>query len=505
MNHGTKVISNTGILYIRIFFTICISLFSTRWILQALGHEDFGLYNLIAGVISLFSFLNIAMSASTQRFLSYSIGEKNSSVLSDIFYYSLVLHFITGVIIIILFEIGGYILIKFYLIIPSHKIYLAFFILHCLTICSFITIITVPFNATLNAHEDIKVFAFANIIDSLLKFCLAWFLLYYAGNRLKLYAILIILITLLSSSIIIIYCKRHYNEVNFYFRPITNYNYFKQITAYSFWIILGAICGIGRGQGIAILLNSFFGVTINAAYGITNQVNNQVSFFSGTILRAIRPQIISSEGSGNRERMIRLSYTACKFSFILLSLIIIPLYIHLEYILKLWLNDVPQYTISFCRLILIVTLINQITAGLFIANESIGKIKYYQIATSLLDLLILPIGYILLKYNYPPQSVFWGLIFIEIISIFVRCKITHYTLKRKSFLYITNTLIPSLIIISISFILCIYISSQFNENIFMVFATVIINALCIFSLSYYKGMTIYEKQAITQYIKKIKL
>lgn len=505
MNQSSKVISNTGILYIRIFITICISLFSTRWLLKALGNEDFGLYNLIAGVISLFSFLNIAMSASTQRFLSFSIGQNNSKALSDIFYYSLIMHLIVGIIVILLFEIAGYIFITYYLVIPTGKTELAFFTLHCLTISSFLTVIAVPFNATLNAHEDIKIFALVNVMESILKFILAWFLLSYSGNRLKLYAILVTCITFLSSYIVYLYCRSHYQEVKIKIRSITNYNYFKQISSYSFWIIIGAICAVGRGQGLAILLNSFFGVIINTAYGITNQVNNQILFFSGTILRAIRPQIISSEGGGNRERMIRLSYTACKFSFILLSFIIIPLFIHLDYILKLWLNNIPQYTTSFCRLILIVTLINQITAGLFIANESLGKIKNYQIATSILDLLILPIGYILLNYQYPPQSVFWGLIVIEIISIFVRCKITHYTLQKNSSFYFTSTLIPCILISSISFLLCLYFSTLMHENIFTILLTIIINFICISILLYYKGMTIYEKQAIATYIKNIRL
>lgn len=464
MKAANRVILNTAILYIQMVVNAVIALMSTRWVLEALGKEDFGIYNLVGGVIAMFSFLNVAMAAATQRFLSYSIGQNKEKVVKDTFKCSVVLHIVIGVIVLVLFEVMGAYFMHYKMQIPHGRFDEAMIVLHCLSVSTFFTILTVPYQAILNAKENMLTIAFIGIYESGVKFVIAIILLKYCGDRLVLYAFLMMSMFISSMIILRVYCLRKYHETRLDWHSKIDYVLFKKIFSFAGWNFIGSISGLIRNQGLSMLMNTFFGVLINAAYGIANQVNGQAQFFSRTIIRSLQPQIVKSEGSGDRERMIRISLTACKIPFLMLSLIVVPLIAEMPFVLRIWLGSVPENSVVFCRIILLVTLFFQIKMGLHIAIDSVGKIKWYQIVCGGLHFIVLPIAYYIYIQGY---SAYYGLIIVlieELVTIFFT------TLFAKSLAgiglkkYYLKVFFPSTLTVVALFTISSYLNRVFGND-----------------------------------------
>lgn len=464
MKASTKVILNTCILYGNMVISALIALMSTRWILEALGETDYGIYNLVGGIIAMFSFLNVAMVAATQRFMSYAIGQNQIEKVQETFQCSKILHFFIGVIVFIIFELLGDYFLHHKLQIPIGRMDEAMIVLHCLSITTFFTIITVPYQALLNSKENMIIIALLSIYDSIMKLGIALILLKYVGDRLILYAILMMGLSISSLCFNRIYCWRHYIEVKTKWFSGINWTLLKRMFSFAGWNFIGSISSLLRNQGLAMLMNTFFGVIINAAYGIATQVNGQAQFFSRTIVRAIQPQIVKSEGAGERERMKRLALTTSKISFLMISFIISPLIAMMPFILNIWLTEVPSHTIIFCRIILLITLVSQAKIGLAIAIDSVGKIKWYQIVCGGLHFVVLPIAYYLYnKGAIPPWGL--GVVLIEesitlvLTSIFAK-HLVGISLKS----YYLTFLLPSLISIigcyAVGFVLILFLNNN---------------------------------------------
>ncbi|MBO9732382.1 MAG: hypothetical protein J7623_27315 [Chitinophaga sp.] len=416
MQVANRVILNTGALYGRMLITVFISLYATRLVLNLLGAADYGLFNLISGVIAMLSFLNIAMTISTQRYMSFHLGTKDSNKLKMVFNSSVLLHFILGLALVVLFEVAGSYLFDHVLNYPADRTMAAKLIFQFMVVSAFFTIISVPYDATLIAQENMVMVAILGVVESLGKLLIAVMLQYTAYDKLIVYGGLMALLTVLLLLFKQVYCAMKYEEARIRLRSYFDRHLLKEMFAYAGWNMFGAGSVVARNQGIALLLNVFFGTIVNAAYGIANQVNAQLSYFSVTMLRALNPQIIKSEGSGDRARMLRLAMIASKFSFFLLSFFAIPMMIEMPFVLQCWLKQVPAYTVMMCRLIIIATLINQLSAGIQVAVQSVGKIKKYQVVVSTMVLLNLPLAWLLLKAGYPAATVLVSAIGIEVAS-----------------------------------------------------------------------------------------
>ena len=439
MQPGNKVIANTLILYVKILVTTCVGLLTTRYVLEALGIDDYGLYNLIAGIIAMLSFFNAAMSAATQRFLSFAFGKKDLIELRKIFHYSIILHIVVSILIIILIEIGGRYLIMNILSISESKIDVAINVLHWISVSTFFSILAVPY-----------------II-----------LLFLVAHKLILYASLIASVMCVSLLIKIGVCYKKYPETHISLKSVHDKDLLKRITRFTGWSLIGSVSSIARGQGIAVILNIFYGVVINAAYGIANQVNGLLSFFSAAIMQSIRPQIIKSEGAQDRPRMLKLSLIACRYMFFLCALFSIPLIIEMPYILNLWLKEVPEYTIVFCRLILFITLLSMLTQGLSVSIEATGKIKWLQVIVGTLHVINFPIGYWLLKIGYPPQSVLICILSEEAVCLLLRVIIAHKITNLRVRDFITKVLIRSVAIFTIAFGIGYFTAHAVHDESFM--------------------------------------
>lgn len=434
MSSGNKIVFNTAILYGRMLITIGISLYSTRLILANLGASDYGLFNVVAGVVSMLAFLNAAMAASTQRYLSFNMGSSDVNKVRKIFGNSILIHLLLGVFLVLIFELVGTWFIGNKLNISPDRLWTAKLLFQFTVISSFISIISVPYDGVINARENMAFVAVVNILESVLRLGIGIILVLDWSDKLLVYGILTLLSAVFIRLVKQIYCRRKYEETKASIRSEFDGKLVKELLSFASWSLFGVICGLARSQGVAIVLNMFFGTVINAAYSLANQVNNQMSFLSMTMMKTVRPQMMKSEGAGDRKRMLKLSIFAGKFSFYLNSLVSIPMLIAMPQILQFWLKEVPDNTASFCRYMVILNLVQQFSMGIMAATQAIGKIKTYQIVVGTVQILTIPVSYWALKTGYPAESVMTIALGLECVATCFRIYyfnvITHYPMLK---------------------------------------------------------------------------
>ncbi|MCY1719086.1 MATE family efflux transporter [Prolixibacteraceae bacterium Z1-6] len=503
MNATKRVVLNTGFLYGKMLISMFIALYSTRIVLNALGANDFGIFNLVAGVIAMLAFLNAAMATSTQRYISYYLGANDEEKLDSVFKSSVILHLIIGILIVIALEISGLFLFNGFLNIPTDRIPAAKLVYQFMIVSTFFTINAVPYDATIIAHEKLLFESIIGVLESFFKLAIAITLIYAQKDRLILYSILLAGLTILIRIIKSIYCYLKFKECKSYRKSTLNHSLIKEMISFASWNMFGALCWIGSTQGIALVLNTFFGTVINAAFGIAQQVNSQLYSFSANMQKALNPQIIKNEGSGNRIQMLHLSQMASKFGFYLLALFAIPLIIEMPTVLQLWLKNVPENTVIFCRSLLIISLIKQLTIGSYTAIQATGNIKTYQPIAGTILLLNIPISYFILKQGFPASSVVITMIFMEVVSMNSSIYFWIKIAKLKLSNYINNVLLPTIIptIISVLVISCIRFFLRPNSNLIVLIITCLSWAFTYFMLVYIIGTNKSEKQFLNRLLK----
>lgn len=378
MGSNKRIFVNTGVLYLRVVLTLVISLLSTRYILQALGETDFGLYNLIAGVVTLLSFLSTSMSSSTQRYMSYEKGRsKDVQSMREVYSCSMGMHIWTAVVLFIIVSVGGGFLIAYGLNIPTEKVGAAYIVLFTVSISLAGAVMHAPYDAVLMARENIVFFAICQFGSALLRLIMAIGVMFLPGNHLIQYAVATALIPFATLFAERWYCKAHYEEVNecrikldLRKSPLV-----KQMGSFMSLTLFGSMGWTVRTQGYAIILNLFWGVVINAANGIATQVSNAITTFSTSLTTSMRPQLIQAIAAKDEVRSLQLIDWSCKFPILLVSLLSIPVFIMLPYIMEIWLTVVPPHTVFFCRCLLIAMILNQATLGLAICLDAKGCIK----------------------------------------------------------------------------------------------------------------------------------
>jgi O-antigen/teichoic acid export membrane protein len=504
MQASKRVALNTGILYGRMILTMGISLYSTRIVLNGLGSRDYGIFNLIAGIIAMLSFLNAAMTTSTQRFLSFHQGKNDLNMQKKIFTNSLILHIIIGFIIVAGLEIAGLFLFNGFLKIPENRIVSAEILYHFMSATVFFTIITVPFTATLNARENMLWLALIGILEVFLKLGIALLVCFVlTNNKLVSYGLLTEGVSMLSFMFYACICLIKFNECTLKIWKDADKKLITHLSSFAGWNLFGSLCVLGKTQGIAVMLNVFFGTVVNAAYGIANQISSQMNFLSVTLLQAINPQIMKSQGNNDSQRMLRLSMIASKFCFFLMAMFIIPCIFEMKNILKFWLKDVPEYTPIFCILILISTLINQLTIGLQSAIQATGNIKRYQIVVGSIILLNLPISYLLLKLGF---SIYIAILFFSIIEI-IACLFRLYFAKKIAGLviseYIHKVFFKEVIPVGLAIVTC-YSIIKMTDVPFRFLFTLMLSVIIFIISCYFTGLDKDEKAFLNNFLVKLK-
>ncbi|MFZ5940861.1 MAG: hypothetical protein ACOYXB_09820 [Bacteroidota bacterium] len=487
---------NTGFLYGKMLITMFISLYSTRLILSALGVDDFGVFNLVSGVIGMLTFLNGAMAVSTQRYLSYHLGAGEMSRLKSVFNTSVLIHLIIGTVVVLALEIAGFFLFRGGLNIPEDRIFAAKWIYQFMIISTFFTINAVPYDATINAHENMLFDAITGIFEAVVKLGIAFLILYTLVDKLILYGVLIASLTILIRVIKSIYCIRKYEECKIRQKPDRDKVLFREMFSFGGWNLFGAFCNVAKNQGLAIILNLFIGVVANAAFGIANQVNSQLAAFSANIIKAMNPQIVKSEGAGDRSRMLWLAMLACKFSFFLLAFFAVPLIIEMHYILNIWLESVPEYAVIFCQLILIMSLFQQITWGLMVAVQSVGRIKLYQFVVGSLLILNLPLSVAALKMGFPAYSVLIVSILLELTAGGARVFFARRLTGLDPRVFLGNIVFKSFLTIGLAAAFALIPGFFMKEGFLRLVVTVLVSSGFILLIARYIGMTKDEVERI---------
>lgn len=494
---ANRVVKNTGFLYAKMSITMFISLYTTRLILNSLGASDFGIFNIVGGAISMLSFLNATMSSATQRFMSYSEGEGNKEKQKSIFNISLILHFVTSIIAGIILLIAGILFFNGLLDIPSTRIWAAQVVYASLIISTMFTVMTVPYEAIMNAHENMKYYAIVGVFESLLKLFVALACVYTVYDKLIVYGILMACIPLITLTIMRVYCHKHYSECTISPRKYWDKTIIKDMASFAGWNFMGSASSLIGNYGIGIVLNYFHGVTLNAAQGIANQLNGQFMAFSTNMLKALNPVIAKTEGAGNRHKMIQASSTGCKFSFYMLAFFAVPAIIEMPYLLKLWLKNVPEWAVVFTRLQLIRTLIEQSTIVFGSSLSAQGKIAQLNIINMIINFSPILLISQLFSMGYSPIMMY--VVNISIFGIAAAGVKVFYMNKNcgmKYSFFFRTVLFPISFVFSIQLFISYIPTFYIKESFIRLLIICVISSTSFLVLFWSLGITSQEKNSI---------
>lgn len=453
MNNSNKIILNTAVTYVALLLRLVISLFSVRLILQALGEEDYGVYVIVGGIVTLLDILNNNMSNTSMRYLAYSLGNKNQNDIVITFNSTVAIHYIIGIISIVILEIGGWIMLEYVVNVPAEKMIDARIIYQFMVITAFITIIAVPYDAVINAHEKIWVLSSLDVVHSTLTLGVALFLMVFQGDRLIMYGLCLLLLQVLMRVLKVTYAKRHFAECRKFNRDGISKERIKSILSFTGWNLLGSVAGLGVGQLRSIIINYFFGVRLNAAEGVSRQVNKPLNMMVTSMTRAINPQIMKSEGGEDHERMKFIVEIGAKYSSFLFALFGIPVLLEASFIFGVWLKEVPEFAVVFCQITIICALCEKFTFQITQAISAVGDIKWFQITNAIASLIYLPIAFGLFKAGYPPVTIYY----LSFLSIALNAVLRFYFGKRiagiNTMSYLKKAVFPVLLPLIIAFIL----------------------------------------------------
>ena len=499
--NNKRLAKNTMFLYIRMLFVLVVSLYTSRVILNTLGVVDYGINNVVAGFVSLFSFLNATLSASIQRFYNYEGTKNGSDGFKQVYITGVIIQIIIATIVFIILESLGLWYVNKVMVLPDNRI-VAANVLYQTSIISFIfVLLEIPFVGAIMAKECMDFYALVSILDTLFKLLIVIILPFLPHDKLILFGLMSLVIHIFNFILYFGYCKIKFPEIDFKFKYYPTL--FKSILGFSGWNIIGTFAFMLKGQGINMLLNLFFGPVINAARGVAYQVNNAISGFSQNISIAFRPQIVNSYAANEYSRVKHLMFTESRICFMLVATLITPLIIDIDYILKLWLgNIVPNQTNEFSTLVLIDMLICTLNTPCTQIAYATGKIKKYQIATSVVCIILLPLCWLLLKSGCEASSVFIATIVISIINQIVSLIVIKQLFKIKYYEYIKSVLLPCMIFIACIPIIPYVIHCCMEKSFIRLLVTILCDLIIAIPLCYFLGITRQERDTINNYIVK---
>ncbi|TXH20808.1 MAG: lipopolysaccharide biosynthesis protein [Chitinophagaceae bacterium] len=499
-SNNTRIAKNTLFLYFRMMVTMAVSFFTVRVVLDTLGVVDYGLYNVVGGIVVMFSFLSGTLSTAAQRYFAYDLAKGDQARLQSTFCLTITIYFLLGILIFVLAETFGLWFLQNKLVIPKDRISSAFWVFQFSIVSFIITMFAVPFNALIIAHEQMNVYAYVSIVEVVLKLLVVYFLILFSSDKLILYALLLLIVTILVNTIYILYCKRKYESIRlrFYWEK----KLFKEIASYSGWNLFGALAGVFNSQGVNIILNLFFGPVVNAARGIAYQISTAINQFVQNFLVASRPQITKYYALGDSEKMHELIFQTTKFSFLLLSIITVPVLLETPFILSFWLKEVPEFTIVFTRLILINALVDCLSYPLMAAAQATGKIKYYQSIVGSIMILNLPVSYLMLNFGLSAEAVFYISIGNSIVCLFVRLILLNRMIKLSIGYFFTKVVLISFSCFAFAYVIPKVLTINFQSNVYRFFVSIFTSTLVLTSVTYFIGLTNFERESIQQAFKR---
>lgn len=504
LDNNKRIAKNTLLLYFRMFITMVVGLFTSRVVLNVLGVSDFGIYNVVGGVITMASFLNSAMVASTQRFISFELGKGNVIRLNRVFCTSINIHVAIALISVILGETIGLWFVNTQLNLPGERMFAVNWVYQCSILTFVFTVISVPYNACIVAHEKMKVYAYISIFEVLMKLVIVYALLISPIDKLVLYAILLAFVAIIVRFLYSVYCHRKFDVCKYKF--IFDRNLSKQMFSFAGWSVLGNMGFSFKDQISNIILNLFFGPTVNAARGLGIHVSSLINTFANNFAMALNPQITKQYAAGNLHESQKLVYIGARLTFFLLSVISIPVIINIDYLLKLWLGIVPEYTSAFMILSILACLLYSLSGTVTTAIQATGNIKWFQIGVSIIMLSELPVAYILLQLGCKPYSVMFPTILTYTIAVFFRFFLLRRMIPSYKFrTYLFDVVLRCILLFLISCGISQFIADNFADNLSNLLITTSISFTVTALLILIFGLKNNERRMLIQKVKCIRL
>ena len=500
-DNNKRIAKNTLLLYFRMLFMMVVSLYTSRVILNALGVEDFGIYNVVGGVVAMFSVISGSLSAAISRFITYELGKGDQSKLNKIFSASVTIQLLLSLIIVVLIESVGVWFLNAKMTIPAERMTAANWVLQFSIVTFVINLISVPYNAAIIAHEKMSAFAYISILEAVGKLTIAFLIIVSPIDKLIFYAILMCSVAVIVRLTYGHYCKKHFAECTYHFH--WDKEILKNMFGFAGWNFIGAASAVLRDQGGNVIINMFFGPSVNAARGIANQVNNAITGFVQNFMTAVNPQITKSYASGDREYMMNLIFQGARLSFYMLLLLSLPVLLNTHYILVIWLKLVPEHAVLFVQLILVFAMCESISNPLITAMLATGKIKGYQIVVGGLQMMNLPISYICLRMGAIPESVLIVAIIISQCCLAVRLYMLRGLIGLSSIQYMKKVYFNVLGVAILAFVIPGLLSYYMQESFLSFVLISLLAMVCTCIVEFYVGCTKKERTFVLDKINKL--
>jgi O-antigen/teichoic acid export membrane protein len=500
MQSANRIILNTGILYAQLLIGMVLGLFTTRIVLGALGETNYGIYMLVAGVVGMLGVLNSNMANTSMRYMAHSLGSGKKENIRITFNTTIYLHFILGAIVFFLMEIGGWIMFEYLLNIPAGKVIDAKVVFHFMVVTTFVSVISVPYDALINAHENMLVLALVEILGHIFKLAGALYLTISQSNLLILYGFFMLITQVLLVVLKQWYSRVKYDECKIRLKEYVDKSLAKKILSFSGWNLFGSIGAMSVTQIRGILLNMFFGVNLNAAQGLSNSAADQVNMVSVNMTRALNPQLLKSEGGGDRQRMLKLTELSTKYSAFLFALFAAPVFFEADYLMGLWLKNVPDFSVTFFKILLFNMMIEKFTFQITEAIRAVGQIKRFQVTETLFRVINLPLAYLALISGASPTSIFIIGVLISIVIFFNRLYFGRKIAGIKVGHFLRNGVVKILLPLLLTSIVAFIIHNLFYEGLVR-FLTVSLIFIILFAILFWVfGLDRNEKSQINSII-----
>lgn len=500
--NSKRIAKNTIMLYIRMLITMIVSLYTSRVVLEVLGVDDFGIYNVVGGIVIVLSFLNNSMATSTQRFLNFELGSNNKEGIKQVFSTAILLHLIIGTIILILALTVGFYFLECEMNIAIDRMVAARYVFIYSILTFVFQTITVPYNSIIIAYEKMSAYAYLSILEVMLKLLIVYLIKVVDGDHLTIYALLNFIVSVLIRIAYIIYSKLCFEEAIFA-RKYIDKQKFKQMFSFSSWSIVGNLGYILHTQGMSIVTNIYFNTAINAAQGIANQVNSAVTSFTTNFQVALNPQIVKAYAAKELESMHQLIFRGCKFSYFLVLIFTIPIVVEAPQILNIWLTTIPPDTVEFVRLILIVTLINSFSNIMSVAQGATGKVKSYQIVLTSLSLLHIPFAMLFFELGFPAYYGTVVYIFLSLILMTTRVLFVTKSVGLKLSKFAKEVCLPTILVSIMSFTLSVLIHKVLPNTILGFVISCVLSVCIILIIVYLLGLNKAERGFLSKLVLKI--
>lgn len=503
MQNSSRIIVNTIAQYSRSIVNMIINLIATRVILVALGFSDYGIYSLISGVVAFLTFINNALAVTTQRYLSIAQGHQNPDEPAVVFKNSLFLHLIVAIFLVAGLELLFPLLFDGFLNIPPERLDASKALYHIIAIVLCISVVSSPYKAAIIAHENIVFISVVEVLDAAIKLASAYALSMVSIDKLVAYGLFLLFIQVFNLAALAIYAAIKYRECAWSFHFKINKGYIKDFFSFAGWTFYSIGSVYGRSQGLAVVINKFMGTIVNASYGLALQISGALNTLSQSLLNAVNPQLMKSEGQGNRTKMLRFAEIESKISLLVFSAVSIPILFEMPKLLELWLKEVPEFSVFFCRMVIIASIFDMITVGLGSANQAVGKIRNYTLIIYTIKLMTVPISFICLKLVDNVVIVGVAYVLLELISALIRIPLLKRSANMNVGSFIRNVIVKSIIPLAVLVLACFVITSITESN-FRFLLTFTIPVVFFFVCIYFWGLCEDEKAIVEDIVNKIK-